>query len=109
MHFMNCTGCQHLVEVNCTGICLGCQMGFAGPQKDSWTHHRDSHDDSTFDKQSGILAQTLEDKYAFKEREEPANDIKEHSDGIGSGETPSSSDRPKRRRQAKKETKTPEI
>ena len=36
MEFMNCTACKKLVQVNPTGICMGCQMGFSGPQADSW-------------------------------------------------------------------------
>ncbi len=36
MNFMTCNTCRCLVQVNCTGICLGCQMGFAGLQKDEW-------------------------------------------------------------------------
>ena len=37
MKFMNCTSCQRVVQVNNTGICLGCQRGFMRePQEDSW-------------------------------------------------------------------------
>lgn len=36
MQFMNCNACRTLVQVNPTGICLGCQMGFSGPQADAW-------------------------------------------------------------------------
>lgn len=105
MDFMNCSACQHLVQVNPTGICLGCQMGFAGPQKDSWRNFEENP------KKKGILDQTLEDKYAFKEREEPKSDLGEHQNGDSSGQATeaSSSDRTKRRRQAKKETKETKV
>lgn len=39
MHFMTCNACKHLVQVNPTGICLGCQQGFIEPQEDSWKNH----------------------------------------------------------------------
>lgn len=33
---MTCTTCQRVVQVNNTGICLGCQRGFVNlPQEDS--------------------------------------------------------------------------
>ncbi len=38
---MNCTTCTVLVEVNNTGVCLGCQRGFVKePQEDSYEHHQ---------------------------------------------------------------------
>jgi predicted Fe-S protein YdhL (DUF1289 family) len=30
MQFMNCNSCQRVVQINNTGICLGCQRGFTG-------------------------------------------------------------------------------
>ena len=30
--WMICTCCHAVVQLNATGICLGCQGGFAGPQ-----------------------------------------------------------------------------
>lgn len=30
MQFMNCNACQRVVQINNTGICLGCQRGFTG-------------------------------------------------------------------------------
>lgn len=30
MQFMNCNTCQRVVQINNTGICLGCQRGFTG-------------------------------------------------------------------------------
>lgn len=30
MHFMTCNSCQRVVQINNTGICLGCQRGFTG-------------------------------------------------------------------------------
>lgn len=95
MDYMNCNACTHLVEVNPTGICLGCQMGFAGPQSDSWKNHK---------QEPSILNKTLEDKYAFKEGIEQEDSGSEHKDGNSSGEGPQAgtSDRPKRRRQAQK-------
>lgn len=39
MKFMNCNTCSYLVQVNPTGICLGCQRGFNGiPQEDAWVN-----------------------------------------------------------------------
>ena len=37
MNFMNCGSCGMVVEINNTGICLGCQRGFINlPQEDAW-------------------------------------------------------------------------
>lgn len=37
MQFMNCTTCQRVVQINNTGICLGCQRGFTGMDaEDAW-------------------------------------------------------------------------
>jgi len=37
MHWMTCTTCKAIVQMNCTGTCLGCQRGFTGtPQEDRW-------------------------------------------------------------------------
>jgi len=74
-------------------------MGFAGPQKDSWRNFEENP------KKKGILAQTVEEKYAFKEGDEQENGVEKHPDGdrSGQGTEASCSDRPKRRRrQAKK-------
>lgn len=30
MQYMNCNACQRVVQINNTGICLGCQRGFIG-------------------------------------------------------------------------------
>jgi hypothetical protein len=30
MQYMNCNACQRVVQINNTGICLGCQRGFTG-------------------------------------------------------------------------------
>jgi hypothetical protein len=39
MKFMHCNTCSYLVQVNPTGICLGCQRGFNGiPQEDAWVN-----------------------------------------------------------------------
>lgn len=39
MEFMHCTTCSALVNINPTGVCLGCQRGFTNtPQEDSWRH-----------------------------------------------------------------------
>lgn len=35
MNYMTCNTCNNIVQANATGICLGCQMGFAGPQSDA--------------------------------------------------------------------------
>lgn len=32
--WMQCTTCKSIVKMNSTGICLGCQGGFAGPQEE---------------------------------------------------------------------------
>ena len=41
MKFMNCTSCQGLVQVNATGICLGCQRGFVNTaQEDAYLFHQ---------------------------------------------------------------------
>lgn len=57
MQFMHCTTCHHLVQVNATGICMGCQMGFAGPQEDSWEFHREKIKKQEF---KGVLDDALE-------------------------------------------------
>lgn len=37
IEWMNCTTCKALVQINNTGICLGCQMGFTRvPQEDAY-------------------------------------------------------------------------
>lgn len=33
IRYMTCTACKSLVQVNATGICLGCQGGFSGQQE----------------------------------------------------------------------------
>lgn len=37
MKFMECQSCKGTVQINNTGLCLGCQRGFIGvPQEDAW-------------------------------------------------------------------------
>ena len=34
---MSCPSCKAVVQLNATGVCLGCQRGFPGvSQEDSW-------------------------------------------------------------------------
>ena len=32
--WMSCTSCHAIVQLNATGVCLGCQGGFAGQQEE---------------------------------------------------------------------------
>ena len=34
MNYMHCTTCRKVVQVNATGICTGCQLGFAPPPEE---------------------------------------------------------------------------
>lgn len=94
MDFMTCNSCTHLVEVNPTGICLGCQMGFAGPQKDSWRNFPEEKKEI-----KGVL------DHAIEKGIEQEGSSAEHQDGNRSGKGPETigSDRAKRRRKTKKE------
>ena len=39
MNFMECQTCRGIVQINNTGICMGCQRGFIGtPQEDHYQH-----------------------------------------------------------------------
>jgi len=94
MDFMHCTTCGFLVQVNPTGTCLSCQAGFNGPKTDRYKPGDEK----------GILDKVVEDKYAFKEREEPGSSVSEHKDGdsFGKTESTSGSNSVKRRRKAQK-------
>ena len=85
MNLMNCNACGYVVQVNPTGICLGCQMGFSGPQKDS-------------------LKYIMEQENATQEREESKSNFHEYQEGNSIGKTAeaSNSNSVKRGKKAKK-------
>jgi hypothetical protein len=65
---MTCNSCRSVVNLNNTGICLGCQMGFSGiGQQDSLLFQKEN------------FLKIKEDlKNAPKERKEPTNNLKQY-------------------------------
>lgn len=72
MNFMQCQGCKCIVQINATGVCLGCQKGFIGiPQEDAIDLGPKKTLDDLQDRQKEI-------ENALKERKDPESDQFKH-------------------------------
>lgn len=110
MQFMNCTTCQRIVQINNTGICLGCQRGFTGidaedvykppslkadcKQDISATHAEDTEIERLETRQKEI-----ED--ALEEISQQESSVGKHQDGDGIGKASKASRRDSLKRRQK--------
>lgn len=81
MEYMICTSCHACVQVNNTGICLGCQQGF---NSDIIEDHYQFH---KLDEIERLKEREKELEDAIKEGEKQESNIKKHTNRNGSGKT----------------------
>jgi len=96
--WMTCNSCRAVVQLNSTGICLGCQGGFAGQQQEDKYIPEE-------EKIQKLKARERELEDAIKEREKSEDNKLEHTQRDGSGKTSKAggSNRSKRSRKKQKE------
>lgn len=62
MQYMTCNRCRKIVQVNNTGICMGCQLGMAGPLDEE--SYQEKSDNNTHQQRNncGIITQKEENE-----------------------------------------------
>lgn len=100
MQFMTCSTCARVVQINNTGICLGCQRGFTGLDAEDVYKPQDVQvkvmDDISQTNAIDAEIKRLQDRQkeiedALKEVSEQKGNIAEHQDGNGGWEAPKAS------------------
>ena len=114
MQFMTCSTCARVVQINNTGICLGCQRGFTGLDaediyKPSTLQVKDTDDISNSDAEDAeitrLKARQKEIEDALQEQEAESVDVrKQASNGQRVG-----SRNPEGRKTARKGKATKEV
>lgn len=62
MQYMTCNRCRKVVQVNNTGICMGCQLGMAGPLEEEAFKPTNEQVSEKKRNNCGIIPQKEEDK-----------------------------------------------
>lgn len=110
MQFMTCSTCSRVVQINNTGICLGCQRGFTGMDAEDVYKPQDLQVKATDDisKTNAVDAEIkrLQDRQkeienALEEVGEQESNIAEHKDGDGGRKAPKASSRNRAKRSKK--------
>jgi len=101
MDYMNCSTCQALVQLNATGICLGCQMGFISPMDE------EIYKSPQQKKMEALETRKKEVEDAISEGEEQKSGERKYTQRNARRKTAETgdSDRSKRSRKSKKEKK----
>lgn len=103
MQFMTCTTCQRVVQINNTGICLGCQRGF--PNLDAEDVYKPPVKTAKELEIEKLKAREKELEDAINKGIQQEDDQQEHKEGNGERQASEtgSSDRAQRRKRRKKE------
>ena len=104
MQFMTCTTCQRVVQINNTGICLGCQRGF--PNMDAEDVYKPPVKTDKELEIEKLKAREKELEDAINQGLQQEDDQQEHKERDGERKTSeaSSRNRTQRRQRRKKES-----